>query len=110
MHVDNIRNINRQLIKEENTFLRLARRNLKVETESEIMRHYVSNIMHKNLKKKHRKYYDEAIYYTLSAFPILVKEHYVRRHDRLCAQLHFKYMKRYRALAWACNRISRNKS
>jgi hypothetical protein len=37
MHVEYIRNINRQLINDENTFLWLARRNIKEETESEII-------------------------------------------------------------------------
>lgn len=37
MQVDYIININRQLISEENAFLRLARRNLKAGTESEII-------------------------------------------------------------------------
>jgi hemerythrin-like domain-containing protein len=37
MHVEYVRNINRQLVSEENTLLWLARRNLKVETENEII-------------------------------------------------------------------------
>jgi len=37
MHVEYVRNINRQLIREENTFVRLTRRKLEVESESEII-------------------------------------------------------------------------
>jgi hypothetical protein len=91
MHVECIRNINRQLISEENTFLRLARRNLKVETESEKIATKDQALQikyHAKQCKKHSKCYDETIDYIVSAFPILVKEHNVRRHDRLCAQLH----------------------
>jgi hypothetical protein len=78
MRVECIRNINRQLISEENT---IARKSLKVETESEIMATQDQAL--------HSKCYDETRDYIVSAFPILVKEHYERRHDRLCAQLHF---------------------
>ena len=35
----------------------------------------------------------EARDYIFSVFPILAKEHYVRRHDRLCAHLHFNILK-----------------
>ena len=97
MHLEYIRNINRQIIREENTFLRLARRNLKEETESEIIatQDQALQIKYhaKNVKKKHSKCYDETIDYIVSAFLILVKEYWVKRHDRLCAQLRFNIWK-----------------
>jgi len=93
MHIEYIRNINRQLISEENTFRRLARRNLKVKTESEIIATKDQALQIKyhaqKCKKEQSKCYDETIDYIVSAFQILVEEHYLRRHDRLCAQLHF---------------------
>ena len=33
--------------------------------------------------------FDEAIDHIISACPILAKEQYIKRHDRVCAQLHF---------------------
>jgi len=33
--------------------------------------------------------FNETIDYIISARPILVKERYIKRHDRVCAQLHF---------------------
>ena len=85
MHLEYIRNTNRQLISEENTFLRLARRNLKVETESEIIATHGQALQMKyhakNVKKKNSKCYDKTIDYIVSAFPILVKEFCVKRHD-----------------------------
>ena len=35
------------------------------------------------------KQFDEAVEHILSACPILAKEQYIKRHDRVCAQLHF---------------------
>jgi hypothetical protein len=37
--------------------------------------------------------FDETIEHTISACPILAKEQYVKRHDRVCAQLHFNICK-----------------
>jgi len=33
--------------------------------------------------------FDETIYYITLACPILAKEQYVKKHDGMCAQLHF---------------------
>jgi len=37
--------------------------------------------------------FDETIDHIISACPILAKEHYIKRHDRVCAQLHFNICK-----------------
>jgi hypothetical protein len=37
--------------------------------------------------------FDETIDYIISACPILAKEQYIKRHDRVCAQLHFNICK-----------------
>jgi len=37
--------------------------------------------------------YDETIDHITSACPILAKEQYIKRHDRMCAQLHFNICK-----------------
>ena len=37
--------------------------------------------------------FDETIDRIISACPILAKEQYIKRHDRVCAQLHFNICK-----------------
>ena len=37
--------------------------------------------------------FDETIDHIISACPILVKEQYIKRHDSVCAQLHFNICK-----------------
>jgi len=37
--------------------------------------------------------FDEIIYHIISACPILAKEQYIKRHDSVCAQLHFNICK-----------------
>ena len=37
--------------------------------------------------------FDETINHITSACPILAKEQYIKRHDRVCAQLHFNICK-----------------
>jgi len=37
--------------------------------------------------------FDEAIDHIISACPILAKEQCIKRHDRVCAQLHFNVCK-----------------
>jgi len=37
--------------------------------------------------------FDETIDHIISACPILVKEQYIKRHDKVCAQLHFNICK-----------------
>jgi hypothetical protein len=37
--------------------------------------------------------YDETVDHIISAFPILAKEQYIKRHDRVCVQIHFNICK-----------------
>ena len=37
--------------------------------------------------------FDETVDHIISACPILAKEQYIKRHDRVCAQLHFNICK-----------------
>jgi len=37
--------------------------------------------------------FDETLDHIISACPILAKERYIKRHDRVCAQLHFNICK-----------------
>jgi hypothetical protein len=39
------------------------------------------------------KQFDETLDHIISACPILVKEQYIKRHDRVSAQLHFNICK-----------------
>jgi len=100
MHGQYITNIDRQLISEEDTFLWLSNRDLKAETESEIVaaqdqalqtKYYVTKLLNTETDIKCRlcQQFDETIDHIISACPILAKEQYTKRHDRVCAQLHF---------------------
>ena len=97
MHGQYIRNIDRQLINEEDTFLLLSMGDLKAETESEIVaaqdqalwtKHYATKILSTGTDNKCRlcQQFDETIDHIISACPILAKEQYTKRHDRVCAQ------------------------
>jgi hypothetical protein len=99
-----IRNIDRQLIGEEDAFLWFSKGDLKVETESEIVaaqdqaiqtKYYVTKILNTETDSKCRlcQQFDETIDRIISACPILAKEQYIKRHDRVCAQLHFNICK-----------------
>jgi CRISPR/Cas system CMR-associated protein Cmr1 (group 7 of RAMP superfamily) len=46
-----------------------------------------------NGKCRHCHQFDETVEHLISASPILVKEQYIKRHDRMCAQLHFSMCK-----------------
>jgi len=37
--------------------------------------------------------FEETIHHIISAYPILAEEQYIKRHDRVCAQLHFNICK-----------------
>jgi len=94
----------RQLVSEEDTFLWLSKGDLKAETESEIVaaqhqalqtKYYATKILSTETDSKCRlcQQSDETIHHIISACPILVKEQYTKRHDRVCAQLHFNICK-----------------
>ena len=104
MHGQYIRNIDRQLISEEDTFLWLSKGDLKAETESEIVaaqdqvlqtKYYATKILNTETDSKCRlcQQFDKTIDHIISACPILAKEQYIKRHDRVCAQLHFNMCK-----------------
>ena len=104
MHGQYITNIDRQLISEEDMFLWLSKGDLKAETESEIVavkdqalqtKCYATKILNTETDSKCRlcQQFDETIDHIISACPILAKEQYIKRHDRVCAQLHFNICK-----------------
>jgi len=104
MHGQYIINIDRQLISEEDTFIWLSREGLKAETESEIVaaqdqalqtKYYATKILNTETDSKCRLFqqFDETIDHIISACPILAKEQYIKRHDRVSAQLHFNICK-----------------
>jgi len=126
MHGQYIRNMDRQLISEEDTFLWLSKGDLKAETESEIVaaqdqaiqtKYYATKILNTETDSKCRlcQQFDETIDHIISACPILAKEQYIKRHDRVCAQLHFNICKETgvqldkKTLVRICTKISRNK-
>ena len=104
MHGQYIRNIDRQLINEEDTCLWLSKGDLKAETESEIVAaqdlalqkiYHATRILNTETDSMCRFYqqFDETIDHIISAYPILSKEQYIKRHDRVCAQIHFNICK-----------------
>ena len=84
LHGQYIRNIDRQLISEENTFLWLSNGDLKAETESEIeaaqdqalqTKYYATKILNAETDSKCRlcQQFDKTIDHIISACPILTK-------------------------------------
>ena len=106
MYRQYIRNIDRQLISEEDTFLWLSKGDLlvKAETEREIVaaqdqalntKYYATKILNTETDRKCRlcQQFDETIDHIISACLILAKEQYVKRHDKVSAQIHFNIYK-----------------
>jgi hypothetical protein len=104
MHGQYIRSLARQLISEEDTFLWLSKGDLKSETESEIVaaqdqalqtKYNATKILNTETDSKCGlcQQSDETIEHMISACPILAEEQYIKRHDRVCAQLHFNICK-----------------
>jgi hypothetical protein len=104
MHGQYIRNIYiyiyKQLISEEDTFIWITKGDLKAETESEIVaaqdqtlqtKYYATKILNTETNSKCRlcQQFNETIDHIISACPILSKEKYIKRHDKVSAQLHF---------------------
>jgi hypothetical protein len=58
-------------------------------------KHYATKILNTETDIKCRlcHQFDETIDHIISACPILAKEQYIKRHDRMNAQLHFKICK-----------------
>jgi hypothetical protein len=89
-----IRNMGRQLISEEDVFVWLSKGDLKAENESEIVaaqnqaiqtKYYATKILNTETDSKYRlcQQFDETIDHIISACPILAKEQYIKRHDRV---------------------------
>ena len=94
----------RQLISEEDTFLWLSKGDLKAGTESEIVaaqdqalktKYYATKLLSTETDSKCRlcQQFDETIDHRKLTCLILAKEHYIKRHDRVCSQLHFNICK-----------------
>jgi len=103
-HGQYIRNIDRQRISDEDTFLWLSKGDLKAETESEILaaqdqalqtKYYATKILNIGRDSKCRlcQQFDEKIDHIMSACPILAKDQYLKRYDIVCAQIHFNIRK-----------------
>jgi len=58
-------------------------------------KYYEKKILNTETDSKCRlcQQYAETIDHIISAFPILAKEQYIKRHERVCAQLHFSIYK-----------------
>ena len=101
---NNNRRTNRQIFSEEDSFLWMSKGDVKGETESEITaaqdqalqtKYHATKILQTETDSKcrFRKLFDETMEHIVSACPILVKEPYIKRQDRVCAQLHFNIYK-----------------
>ena len=104
MHGQYIRNIDRQLISEKDTFLWLSKGDLKAETESEIVaaqdqalqtKYYTTKILNMETDSKCKlcQQFDETIDHIIPACPIQAKQRYIKTQDKVCAQLHFNICK-----------------
>ena len=82
----------------------LSKGDLKAETESEIVaaqdqtlntKYYATKILHTETDSKCRlcQQHDETIGHIISACPIVAKEQYVKRHDKVSEQIHFNICK-----------------
>jgi hypothetical protein len=89
IHVHYIRNMARQIISEEDTFLWLSKGDLKAETVSEIVaaqdqvlqtKYYATKILNTEIDSKCRlcQQFDETTDHIISACPILAKEQYIK--------------------------------
>jgi len=58
-------------------------------------KYYATKILNTETDSKCRlcQQFDETIDHIISTCPILAKEQYIKRHDRVCAQLHFNISK-----------------
>jgi hypothetical protein len=97
MHAQYIRSEDRQLIGEEDTPLWLSSGDLKGENESEIIaaqdralqtKYFAIKILQTETDSKCRlcKQFYETVEYVISACPVLAKEQYIQRYDRMSAK------------------------
>ena len=98
-------------------------KDLKSENESEIVaaqdqslktEYFATKLLNTETDSKCRlcQQFDETIDHIMSACPILAKEQYIKRHERVCAQLHFIICKETgvqldKTLVGTCAKISR---
>ena len=91
---NNIKNTDRWLISEDDTFFWLSKGDLKAETESEIVaaqtqalqtKYYTTKILSTETDSKCRlcQQFDETTDHIISVCPIIAKEQYTKRHDRV---------------------------
>jgi len=96
--------MDRQLISKEDMFLWLSRGDLKGEVECEIIaaedqtlktKYSATKILRTEADSKCRlsKQFAETVEHITSACPLLAKEQYIKRYDRVCAQLNFNIIK-----------------
>ena len=115
LHGQYIRNIDRQLISEEDTFLWLSKGDLKAETESEIVaaqdqalktKYYATKILNTETDSKCRlcQQFDETIDHIISACPILAKEQYIKRHED-CVHNYTSTYARKQGYNWTKNTV-----
>jgi len=111
MHWQYIRNIDRELIIEEDTFLWLSKGDLKAETESEIVaaqdqtlqtKYYATKMLNTETGTKCRlcQQFDKTIDHIISAYPILAKEQYIKRHDKMCVHNYTSKYARKQGYKW----------
>ena len=104
MHGQYLRGIDRRPIHDEDTFLCLTKGDLKPETESETVAAQDQALHTKYFGKKILKtetdcecrlcqQFDETIDHIITECPILAKEQYIKRHDTMCAQIHYNICK-----------------
>ena len=104
MHGQYIRSMDRQLIGEEDMCLRLLSGDVKGDSESEITAAQDQALQNKCYATKyytHKRILKADSVNNLMrhiehilACPILAKEEYIKRHDRVCAQLHLNIRKK----------------
>jgi hypothetical protein len=98
------RSIDKHLTSEEDTFLWLSKGDLKAGTESEIVtaqdqvlrtKYHATKILQAENDSKCRlcHQFEETADHIMSACPVLAKEQYIKRHDRVCAQIRFNICK-----------------
>jgi hypothetical protein len=80
-------------------------------------KYYATKILHTETDSECRlcQQHDETIDHITSACPILGKEQYVKRHDKVSAQIHFNICKEIgvqleKILVRTCTKLSSNKS
>jgi len=65
--------------------------NIKIINQALQTKYYATKILNIETDSKCRlcQQFDETVDHVISACPVLAKEQYIVRHDRVCAQLHF---------------------